>query len=143
MRRHQFPDCLFFEFRAVAGHFFTPIAPSNINEKRADIYCDRGGGTSATRHSITVGGGDYLGAVPCRYINISDMELDNFNTLPADGGGAAPVRDMHSNSEVITYDNGVFKNGAGFNGANTTIRNSSICSMRSDAAGCAIYGSEI
>src|SRR5690606_28741998 len=23
--------------------FFTPIAPSNINEKRADIYCDRGG----------------------------------------------------------------------------------------------------
>src|SRR5690606_20950680 len=43
MRRHQFPDCLFFEFRAVAGHFFTPIAPSNINEKRADIYCDRGG----------------------------------------------------------------------------------------------------
>src|SRR5690606_24849431 len=43
MRRHQFPDCLFFEFRAVAGHFFTPIAPSNTNEKRADIYCDRGG----------------------------------------------------------------------------------------------------
>src|SRR5690606_41246940 len=43
MRRHQFPDGLFFEFRAVTGHFFTPTAPSNLNEKRADIYCDRGG----------------------------------------------------------------------------------------------------
>src|SRR5690606_29358667 len=43
MRRHQFPDCLFFEFCAIAGHFFTPTAPSNVNEKRADIYCDRGG----------------------------------------------------------------------------------------------------
>lgn len=103
----------------------------------------RGGGTSATRHAIAIGGSNYVGCVPCRHIMVSDMDLANFNTLPADGGGAAPVGDMHSNSEFITYDNCVFRNGAPLNGGNNTIRNSTIFSMQSDAAGCAIYGSEV
>jgi len=45
---------LFFEFRAVTGHFFTPTAPSNINEKRADIYCDAGGKAISNTHRCGV-----------------------------------------------------------------------------------------
>ena len=43
---------MFFEFRAVTGHFFTPTAPSNINEKRADIYCDAGGDASGIKQRV-------------------------------------------------------------------------------------------
>src|SRR5690606_14060292 len=56
VRRHRLSDDLVFEFCAVAGHCFTPSAPSNFQSDRADIYCDRGGRSAQTRQeSILLG----------------------------------------------------------------------------------------
>src|SRR5690606_3228028 len=52
VRRHQLSDHLFFEFCAVAGHCYTPSAPSNFQINRADIYCDRGGLSQASKPSV-------------------------------------------------------------------------------------------
>jgi hypothetical protein len=94
-----------------------------------------GGGTSATRHAISLGQYDEIGSVCTRGGLISGMNLQNWEEA-----GAA---DMHGCVEDITYDNCIFRNGAHMQGFDVTIRNSTIYRFHSAVDGYCIYGSEV
>ncbi|MCF3954867.1 hypothetical protein L2D71_29785 [Pseudomonas aeruginosa] len=94
-----------------------------------------GGGHSATRHAIALGGGSGTGAVPCRDIFISDMRLD---TSAAD----SPAADMHGNCDRVTYSNCSISH-ANMQGRDVKYIGCTIYQRTSAADGLVIYGSEI
>lgn len=95
------------------------------------------GSAAATRHAIALGGMDDVACVPNRDGLIYGMIIEGIDLASDIGAG-----DMHGNSDKITYDNCVFRNGAIMQGRDATIRNSLIYGVTSTAGEC-IYGTEI
>lgn len=94
-----------------------------------------GGGNSATRHAVAIGGGDFPCGVTCRQILVYGTTLENYGP---DIGAA----DTHGNCDQVTYDNCILRNGANMAGRDITYRNCTIYGV-STASGECIYGSEI
>lgn len=94
-----------------------------------------GGGNSATRHAVAIGGGDFPCGVTCRQILVYGTTLENYGP---DIGAA----DTHGNCDQVTYDNCILRNGANMAGRDITYRNCLIYGV-SNVSGECIYGSEI
>jgi hypothetical protein len=90
-----------------------------------------GDAAMATRHGIALGGRDTAGAIPCRYITVSDVTL--CNGADGDDVGAA---DAHGNCDFVTYDNCTMLSGATVGGRNGTLRNCTIFGMDSAHGEC-------
>lgn len=91
---------------------------------------------AATRHAVAIGGNDVVCCVPNRNILLYGLILENID-LSADTYSG----DMHGNSDNVTYDNCVFRNGVLMSGRNPTVRNSLIYGA-SSVSGEAVYGTE-
>lgn len=94
-----------------------------------------GGGNSATRHAVAIGGGDFVCSVPCRQVLVSGANLENYGT---DIGAA----DTHGNCDLVTYDNCIIRNGANMAGRDITFRNCTVYGVSTTSGEC-FYGSEI
>lgn len=60
---------------------------------------------AANRHGISVGGGDNVGDVPCRFLRISSCYIGSTTNSQA--------ADFHGNTEYASYDNNVIVGGVG------------------------------
>jgi hypothetical protein len=91
---------------------------------------------AATRHAVAIGGNDVVCCIPNRNVLLFGLILENIDLASDTYSG-----DMHGNSDNVTYDNCIFRNGMLMSGRNPTVRNSLIYGA-SSASGECIFGSE-
>lgn len=85
------------------------------------------------RHPISFGGGDYLGCVPCRRINVY---ASGYGNLGPTGSG-----DLHGNTEDIRFFGVTFANGSDVGGANHSFFG---CRFPGNTnSGICLYGGEL
>jgi hypothetical protein len=93
-----------------------------------------GGDYYARRHGITIGGGDYICAVPNRDMRVIGATLSN------DINSGVYSADMHGNMEDCYYQDCTIYNGAGWAGMNNGYDN---CAITAQLNGSVIYAGEI
>lgn len=94
-----------------------------------------GGGHSATRHAIALGGNDVVGCVPCRDVIISGMILGN-------NAGDVAAADMHGNVDRVSYSDCTILSHANMSGRDVSYRGCTVYA-RASVDGLVIYGSEV
>jgi hypothetical protein len=77
---------------------------------------------ASSRHGLSMGGGDYVGCVSNRDIQVVGSEI---NTLGTTGGGVLGF-DMHGNAEHVLVDGNIINGGINFGGDKITITNNTI-----------------
>ena len=93
-----------------------------------------GGAYKGTRHGITIGGGDAVGSVTNRNININGASISN------EGNGIAAA-DMHGNCEDVWYRNCQIDGAVSVTGKNTGAQNNRI--MGTENNGVCVFLSDI
>ena len=93
-----------------------------------------GGDYYARRHGITIGGGDYICAVPNRDMRVIGATISN------DINSGVYSADMHGNMEDCYYQDCTIYNGAGWAGMDNGYDN---CSITAQLNGSVIYAGEI
>ena len=93
-----------------------------------------GGDYYARRHGITIGGGDYICAVPNRDMRVIGSTISN------DILSGVYSADMHGNMEDCYYQDCTIYNGAGWAGMDNGYDN---CTITAQSNGSVIYSSEI
>lgn len=93
-----------------------------------------GGDYYSRRHGITIGGGDYVCAVPNRNLKISNLTISN------DILSQVYSADMHGNIQDLTYQGCTIYQGGGWGGMDTGYDN---CLIYAAYGGYCIYASEV
>lgn len=93
-----------------------------------------GGDFYARRHGISIGGGDYVCAVPNRDVKISNATISNDIT------SGVYAADMHGNIQDLRYQGCTLYQGGGWGGMDTGYDN---CIIYAQFGGMCIYASEV
>jgi len=93
-----------------------------------------GGNLYARRHGVAIGGGDYIGCVPCRDIKTIGSTISNDIT------SGVPSADIHGNAQGCEYIDCTIYNGASWGGQDCGYRNCTIYNM---SGGMVIYSAEV
>jgi hypothetical protein len=93
-----------------------------------------GGDFYARRHGISIGGGDYICAVPNRDVKISNATISNDIT------SQVYAADMHGNVQDLVYQGCTLYQGGGWAGMDTGYDN---CIIYAEYGGMVLYASEV
>lgn len=86
-----------------------------LNTQNASVV---GGYFASIRHGITISGGDDVGSVPSRFINVGQAYIST--------SGDVPAADIHGIAEYITYDSNIIDGGMSPGGDHFVITNNQI-----------------